>query len=1051
MLDPRIYRRRLRAGPAGADRLRLLAAGPPAALRHDAGARRLRRAARDAADLDALGARLPRPAAGRATAATRRWRARLAAGFRAHGRLPGRQRRRFAGRDDRRRAHADDGRSRARSASPGRELVVVAHRDAAGRGARAELSGTAALLELARVVRGGRLRRTVTLRLDQRRQRRRRGRARPRRSRLDRRPVDAVLVLGDLGAATVHRPFVAGWSDGGGSARCALRRTRRGRACARRPGPTRAAARATTQWARLAFPVTVGEQGPLVGAGLPAALLSVSGERPPPAGDPSSTGPPAGLRPRGAARAHRARRRARRSRAGAEPRPRHAAQGRCPRGRCGCSSARCCWPRCSSAVDGFARVRRRHEPVGPWLRLDRRGGRAVRARRCAFARLLGRHRAAAGDAARARRRRARSRSTAPAAAGAGGRSRSSALLRCSCCGPPLAARWPGARRRAPTAPGAGRRAARSPGARWPRCCGSSTRTPPRCSSRRAPLAARRRARGAPAARPGVALVGVALLAAAACSSALSHRRPARARPGRLRPGAACSLRRRRPASAPLGWLLWSLVARLPASARRCSRCARAPGAPHGPPTADGSPCAARSATRARARSAARSRRCGDEARRSADRARSSPGVLVLADAAADARLAGAAQRAAARRAQHAPARASCARSSSRRPRRGRPRGAARVAGDARRRCARARRDGRALGRAAHPADRPATPSSSAGTRPPTSRKGPGLIAGTPLPGERGTRRSPGTARPTARRSATSTRCAAATRSPCDAVRDVPLRVEGSGSSTRRPRVLRRRPRPPRADRLPPAVSAARRIVVFAAQRRRTIGQRLKRALRARCRTAVGAWRTDQTMTDPLAHAACRSPPSRTASPATSTRSTPTPSPRRSSAASAPQRAGTAGRSAEAVLVAARVARRAARAERRPRPPAATTPTRAVRGRAASRRPGTRTARSPRRRSPPAPTARRRAARRPRRTPGGERQRVEVDLDRARRCAARGGAASVARPSERSIIACAPARGQRAALGQARLGAQVGAHERVGAASRGRRARQPGRRARPARR
>src|SRR3954447_9506766 len=45
---------------------------------------------------------------------------------------------------------------------PGPELVVVAHRDAADRGARAELSGTAAMLELARVVAGGRLRRTIT-------------------------------------------------------------------------------------------------------------------------------------------------------------------------------------------------------------------------------------------------------------------------------------------------------------------------------------------------------------------------------------------------------------------------------------------------------------------------------------------------------------------------------------------------------------------------------------------------------------------------------------------------------------------------------------------------------------------------------------------------------------------------------------------------------------------------------------------------------------------------------------------------------------------------
>src|SRR3954447_13763643 len=45
---------------------------------------------------------------------------------------------------------------------PGPELVVVAHRDAAGRGARAELSETAAMLELARGVAGGGLRRRVT-------------------------------------------------------------------------------------------------------------------------------------------------------------------------------------------------------------------------------------------------------------------------------------------------------------------------------------------------------------------------------------------------------------------------------------------------------------------------------------------------------------------------------------------------------------------------------------------------------------------------------------------------------------------------------------------------------------------------------------------------------------------------------------------------------------------------------------------------------------------------------------------------------------------------
>ena len=105
-----------------------------------------------------------------------------------------------------------------------------------------------------------------------------------------------------------------------------------------------------------------------------------------------------------------------------------------------------------------------------------------------------------------------------------------------------------------------------------------------------------------------------------------------------------------------------------------------------------------------------------------------------------------------------------------------------------------------------------------GTSPADLREGPGLIAGTPLPGERGRRRSPGTARPTAPRSATSTRCAAATRSRCACpTRSFRYRVEGRrivepGDVS----VLRRVGH----DRLVlsachPLFSAARRIVVLA--------------------------------------------------------------------------------------------------------------------------------------------------------------------------------------------------------------------------------------------
>ncbi|MEA2357218.1 MAG: hypothetical protein QOI62_478 [Solirubrobacteraceae bacterium] len=161
---------------------------------------------------------------------------------------------------------------------PGPELVVVAHRDALGRGARAELSGTAAMLELARVVSGGQLRRTITFVSTSGGSAGLAG-ARDLVHRLTG-PVDAVIVLGDVGGRALRRPFVTGWSTGDGAAPLQLRRTVEAAVRAEsggNPGGTRAMA----QFARLAFPVTVGEQGPLVAGGLPAVLLSAGGERPP--------------------------------------------------------------------------------------------------------------------------------------------------------------------------------------------------------------------------------------------------------------------------------------------------------------------------------------------------------------------------------------------------------------------------------------------------------------------------------------------------------------------------------------------------------------------------------------------------------------------------------------------------------------------------------------------------------------------------------------------------------------------------------------------------
>ena len=247
---------------------------------------------------------------------------------------------------------------------PGPGLVVVAHRDALRRGARAELSGTAAMIELARVVRGGRLKRTVTF-VSTSGGSAGLGGARDLVNRLGGGRPGAVLVLGDVAGTAVRRPFVAGWSTGDGVGSLQLRRTIEA-AVRKEAGTNPGGARATSQWARLAFPVTVGEQGPLVAADLPAALLSVGGERPPAANDPV-------LRSRlqafgrAALRTLTALDNARTLAGDGSSHALVTMRKVLPLWAIRLLVAALLLAPMLVAVDGFARVRRRHEAVGPWV------------------------------------------------------------------------------------------------------------------------------------------------------------------------------------------------------------------------------------------------------------------------------------------------------------------------------------------------------------------------------------------------------------------------------------------------------------------------------------------------------------------------------------------------------------------------------------------------------------------------------------------------------------------------------------------------------------
>ncbi len=174
-----------------------------------------------------------------------------------------------------------------RPGAPGPPIVVVAHRDAAKPGSKAELSATATLLELARVAADGRLRRTITFISTSGGSGGFAGAQEEARRMSDR--ADAVLVLGAVGGARTRRPFVVSLSNGRGQAPMQLQRTVQA-AVRAEVGTDAGAPRALTQWLRMAVPVTISEQGPFLRAGQPAVLLSASGERPPAADDPIRDG-----------------------------------------------------------------------------------------------------------------------------------------------------------------------------------------------------------------------------------------------------------------------------------------------------------------------------------------------------------------------------------------------------------------------------------------------------------------------------------------------------------------------------------------------------------------------------------------------------------------------------------------------------------------------------------------------------------------------------------------------------------------------------------------
>jgi hypothetical protein len=161
-------------------------------------------------------------------------------------------------------------------------IAIVAHRDAVARGSAAELSGTAALLELARVFSQSETRRTIVLVSTS-------GGSGGDAGATDfaqhgTHPLDASIVLGDLAGDLARKPFVLAFSSGPGVASDALQPTL-GAAISQEVGASPGGTSDAARLAHLAFPLATGEEAPLNAAGVPSVLVQVSGERGPSPGE----------------------------------------------------------------------------------------------------------------------------------------------------------------------------------------------------------------------------------------------------------------------------------------------------------------------------------------------------------------------------------------------------------------------------------------------------------------------------------------------------------------------------------------------------------------------------------------------------------------------------------------------------------------------------------------------------------------------------------------------------------------------------------------------
>jgi hypothetical protein len=180
-------------------------------------------------------------------------------------------------------------------------------------------------------------------------------------------PVEAVIVLSDIGVASAHGSLLVPWSNT--TARGGLRLQRTLGESARLELQSGGAGKSPgtgAQFVRLAFPLGIGDQAPLVDEGFDAVRLSGSGELPP-NGQPAANADRIGSLGRATLRTLFAYDAA--GPIGEQPSSSlFVGQKLLPRWSVGLLVATLLLPLIVASIDSLARVRRRREHVTPWLR-----------------------------------------------------------------------------------------------------------------------------------------------------------------------------------------------------------------------------------------------------------------------------------------------------------------------------------------------------------------------------------------------------------------------------------------------------------------------------------------------------------------------------------------------------------------------------------------------------------------------------------------------------------------------------------------------------------